>query len=80
MKRSELINTICWSCWWREGSHCFSDDFGKIPKEGITILGHDITIEHITKCKNSYTNKRSMLSLIPNDKLIILSENERKEQ
>lgn len=77
MKRSELIETICWSCWWREGDHCFSDDFGEIPKQedGVCLKGHDITPDHIVSCRSmgGYVSKRSMLP-IPSDKLIILSE------
>ena len=77
MKREKLIKTKCWSCWWREGSHCFSEDFGEIPtqewKEMTLLKGYDITHEHLEKCKDSKTEKRSMLP-IPKDKLTILSE------
>lgn len=76
MERNNLINSMCWSCWWREGGHCFSENFGNIPKKGITIIGHDINHEHINECIkiDSYVNKRKMLGIIPKDRLIILSE------
>ena len=71
----ELIESICWSCWWREGSHCFSEKFGDVPKTGITLIGHNLNADHIIKCRtiNGYQSKRSMLP-IPKEKLIILSE------
>ena len=77
MNRSELIKSKCWSCWWREGFHCFSEDFGEIPTRewrGMSILkGYDITLEHLEKCNGSKIEKRDMLP-IPKEKLIILSE------
>ena len=72
LKRSELIKTQCWSCWFCEGGFCHSEDFGKVPKDGIFYVGYEITPAHINICKSSYVNKRSIFGKTKN--VTILSE------
>ena len=76
MNRSELIKTKCWSCWFREGSHCHSEAFGEVPMDGIYYIGNTITPEHIAKCDDNYMNKRSIFGNSKNVK--IMSEGAKK--
>lgn len=83
MTREELIGTICWSCWEKEGGRCYSDFLGEIPTDPETGLrvGHEITEEHIGKCGGAhYESKREVLSKFfpPEIELVIPSENAKK--
>ena len=57
----------CKNCWWQEGDLCYlepveRDETGRSKKEAIHIC-------------DSWVSKREMLTrVIPNDKLIIISE------
>ena len=81
MNREELLQTKCWSCWWREGRNCFSEEFGEIPRNEKYLAGHEITSELIARCSKSFVSKREVLGrVIPNDKLVILSEFAKKSE
>jgi hypothetical protein len=59
------------SCWWIEGGRCYADPVERTEDGRSIKMCND-------KC-DKYQNKRSMLSsVIPNDKLIILSESNNK--
>ena len=79
MTRNELLKTRCWSCWWREGFKCYSEDLGEIKEEDGLRIGHLISQELIERCENYYNKRKALSSVIPNDKLIIVSEDSKKE-
>ena len=63
----------CRKCWWREGTQCYQG------KEGINFLRDENGRSNIKAdggCKQgSFYSKRKMFeSVIPGDKLIIISE------
>jgi len=60
----------CKSCWWQEGGRCYLEPCERTPSGRSTKIA-------IKKC-DSYWNKRQAL-IIPNDKLIILSEGKIEE-
>ena len=79
MNRKELMNEKCWSCWWREGGKCYSEELGELKKEGIMIIGHEINKELINKCaieRKNFLSKREMFARngLEGDRLIIASE------
>lgn len=67
----------CRSCWWQEGGRCYNETFAIITTSNNRRYGELINDDTELRCCNSegYLNKRTALSsVIPNDKLIILSE------
>jgi hypothetical protein len=61
----------CRSCWYQEGGHCYFGDVPRLPN-GCSTKPADGPCRH-------YRSKRDALgSVIPNEKLVILSEH-RKE-
>ena len=57
----------CQFCWWKEGGRCYSGN----PKR----LKNGLSTKFAKSTCNKYWNKRSALeTIIPSDRLIILSE------
>jgi len=73
LTRDELIKTECWSCWWREGGHCFNEAFGPIPEDERGYRVGFIIEERVDLC-TGYKSKRSVLEPYFGNKLVILSE------
>lgn len=68
---------LCNICWWREGDSCYNEKIANVKKEKLCLVGQKIDEELINICfnKEGFKNKRFVLNqIIPNDKLIIISE------
>lgn len=62
----------CKTCWWQEGEKCYNEKL-------VNTIGKNISPELLMDCNenNCYCNKRKALgTLIPNNKLTIISEKE----
>lgn len=57
----------CIDCWWQEGGRCYEGEPETTPDGRSTIMAEEL-------CEK-FLGKRAMLSrVIPNDKLVIVSE------
>lgn len=68
----------CRSCWWQEGGRCYAEPCERVPHpQGWGSMSTKIADEVCEK----HSNKRAVLArVIPNDMLIIGSEERAKQQ
>lgn len=77
MSREELINTPCWTCWWKEGGRCYNEIIASIETVNGLRQGQEITDDLIGICDAAcgYKSKRAFLqSVFGGTELVITSE------
>ena len=82
-----MTNKKCNSCWWQEGGRCYNEGFAIITVVNLDLsrqrLGEMIDNSTLERCDSidGYLNKRTALeSVIPGDKLVILSERKAQKE
>lgn len=59
----------CFNCWWQEGGKCYNENNSFVrDSNGIsTLIASKV-------CENHVSKRKMLSSVIPNEKLIVLSE------